>query len=349
VRHGDVGSGRAEVKIDLHTHILPRDWPDLDARYGYAGWVRLEHDGPGCARMMIGARKFRDVSANLWDLATRLAEMDQHEVTLQVLSTVPVMFAYWAKPQDTLDLARRLNDHIAEIVARRPDRFAGLATVPLQAPDLAERELERVMRDSKLSGVQLGSHAGGRALDDPELRPFFAAAERLDAALFIHPWDMLAPERMTRHWLGWLIGMPTETALAAAALAFGGVLERHPRLRVGLAHGGGSFPWLLGRLDHGFEARPDLCQTACQKPPSRFARRYYYDALVHDPGALRFLIEQVGCDRIALGTDYPFPLGESRPGALIASLEELDSAARSRLLAETALEFLRGSSRTPTR
>src|SRR5213078_2183856 len=189
------------MKIDLHTHILPREWPDLDAKYGYAGFIRLDHYQPCCARMMIADRVFREITDNVWEPSRRLEEMDQAGVTMQVLSTVPVMFSYWAKPRDALDLARLLNDHIAEVVRTYPRRFAGLGTLPLQDPDLAVPELERCVRDLRLSGVQIGTHVNGKNLDHPDLFPVFAAAERLGAAVFVHPWDMLAKERMEKYWL----------------------------------------------------------------------------------------------------------------------------------------------------
>ncbi|MFN7964206.1 MAG: amidohydrolase family protein [Acidobacteriota bacterium] len=328
------------LKVDLHTHILPERWPDLDAKYGYPGWVRLSHHGPGCARMMIGDQPFRDVGANLWDPEVRLDECNRQGVDLQVLSTVPVMFSYWARPADALDLSRLLNDHLAEVVARYPARFAGLGTVPLQAPELAIAELTRCVRELGLSGVQIGTHVDDRNLDDPALFSFFAAAAELGAAVFVHPWEMLAKARMPKYWLPWLVGMPTETALAASTLAFGGVLERLPTLRIGLAHGGGSWPWLLGRMTHGFAARPDLCAVDNPVSPEKYARRFFYDTLLHDTAALRYLVALAGAERVALGTDYPFPLGESEPGALIDSLSELDPLVRARLLGGTALEFL---------
>jgi aminocarboxymuconate-semialdehyde decarboxylase len=328
------------LKVDLHTHILPENWPDLDAKYGYPGWVRLSHHGPGCARMMIGDKPFREVSANLWDPRVRLDECDRHGVGIQVLSTVPVMFSYWARPDDALDLSRLLNDHMAGVVSRYPQRFAGLGTVPLQSPELAIVELTRCVRELGLSGVQIGTHVEGRNLGDPALFEFFAAAAELGAAVFVHPWEMWGKDRMSKYWLPWLVGMPTETALAASTLAFGGVLERLPTLRIGLAHGGGSWPWLLGRLAHGFAARPDLCAVDNAVSPETYARRFYYDALTHDQAALRYLIAVAGTGRIALGTDYPFPLGESEPGALIDSLSEIDPTQRAQLLRDTALEFL---------
>jgi len=290
--------------------------------------------------MMIGDHRFRDVSPNTWDIPTRIAECDEANVGVQVLSTVPVMFSYWAKPRDTLDLSRLLNDHLAEEVAANPSRFCGLGTLPLQDPELAIGELERCVGDLGLQGVQVGSHVNKWNLDQPELFPFFEAADRLGAAVFVHPWDMLGADRMQRYWMRWLVGMPTETAIAICSVLFGGVLERLPNLRIAFAHGGGSFPGTLGRIQHGFDVRPDLCATNIDRPPRDYIGRFYVDSLVHDAAALRLLIETVGVDRIALGSDYPFPLGEHRPGELIESMSELGSEARARMLHGSALEFL---------
>lgn len=323
-------------KIDLHTHVLPKEWPDLEARYGYPGFVRLEHHRPGCARMIVGGSLFREIGDNCWDPVKRLAECDAAGVDVQVLSTVPVMFAYWAEPAHGLDLAWLLNDHLASIVSRWPTRFRGLGTIPLQDPDLAIRELERCMGELGMSGVQIGSNVNGKNLDDPSLFPVFRRAAELGAAVFVHPWEMVGRERMPKYWLPWLVGMPAETTIAICSVIFGGVLERLPDLRIGFAHGGGSFPGTFGRIRHGFEARPDLVPLA----PERYLGRFYVDSLVHDPEALRFLIRLVGPERIALGSDYPFPLGEEVPGSMIASMDDLDAQVRARLLAGTALEFL---------
>jgi aminocarboxymuconate-semialdehyde decarboxylase len=330
----------APFKIDLHTHILPRTWPDLRRRYGYGGFVQLEHHGPGCACMMLDGKVFREITDICWDPERRLADCRPHRVKVQVLSTVPVMFSYWARPKHTLDLARLLNDHLAEVVARHPRRFVALGTLPMQDPQLAVRELERCVTKLGFPGVQIGSHVNGWNLDQPELFPFFEAAERLGAAVFVHPWDMLGRERMARYWLPWLVGMPAETALAICSVIFGGVLERLPRLRIGFAHGGGAFPGTFGRIEHGFRCRPDLCASANEKNPGSYLGRFYVDSLVHDADALRLLLKRVGPERIALGSDYPFPLGEAEPGKLIESLPELTDAAKRRLLAGTALEFL---------
>jgi aminocarboxymuconate-semialdehyde decarboxylase len=328
------------VKIDLHTHILPPALPDLRRSTGYGGWISLEDGGPGCKRMMIDGKLFREIHGDCWDAACRLEHCDRHGVSVQVLSTVPVMFSYWAQPEHGHDLVRVLNDHIAEVVRAHPDRFVGLGTLPMQAPGLAVRELERCMRELGMRGVEIGSHVNGRNLDAPELFEVLAAAQEHDAAVFVHPWDMLGGERMGRYWLPWLVGMPAETALAICSLVLGGVLERLPRLRVAFAHGGGAFPWTLGRIEHAFDVRPDLCAVVTQTSPRRQLHRLYFDSLLHDADALRLLIRLVGVERVALGTDFPFPLGEAEPGRLIESLTELTAEQRARLLAGTAREFL---------
>jgi aminocarboxymuconate-semialdehyde decarboxylase len=350
------------LKIDLHTHILPREWPDLDANYGYPGFVRLDHYQPCCARMMIGDRVFREITDNVWEPARRLEEMDRADVSMQVLSTVPVMFSYWAKPADALDLSRRLNDHIAEVVRANPTRFTGLATIPLQDSDLAARELERCVRDLGLRGAQIGTHVDanqhfGRIdtlnLDNAALQPVWSAAEQLDAAIFVHPWDMVGKERMPKYWLPWLVGMPAETSLAICSMIFGGVFARFPRLRVAFAHGGGAFPFTIGRIEHAFHVRPDLVAIDNQTNPRSYLAdgetpaRFYVDSLVHDGDALRLLINLFGPQRVALGSDYPFPLGEAKPGSLIESMTGLSDTDKSQLLSATAREFLAlpGSSR----
>ncbi|MSR69421.1 MAG: amidohydrolase [Phycisphaerales bacterium] len=326
--------------IDLHTHMLPERWPDLRERYGCGGWVSLDHCAHCRARMMIDGEVFREIESNCWDAAQRIADCDASHVDLQVLSTVPVMFSYGAKAEHAHDLSQLLNDHLAGVVRAHPTRFAALATVPMQDSALAVRELERCMRDLAMPGAQIGTNVNGRDLDDPAFADFFAAAESLGAAIFVHPWDVLGRKETPRFWMPWLVGMPAESARAICALAFGGVLDRHPRLKLCFAHGGGSFPYTLGRIEHGFQARPDLCATHSQTPPRDHLKRLYFDSIVHDEEALRYLVRTVGADRIAMGSDYPFPLGENPPGKLLRGSQWLSHSERTRMLAGTAIEFL---------
>lgn len=327
------------LKIDTHTHVLPKNWPDLKDRYGYGGFVQLEHDGPGCARMMQDGKHFRDVHANCWEPRERLKDCDEHDVDVQVISTVPVMFSYWARPKDTLDLSRLLNEHIASVVEEHPRRFVGLGTVPMQDAELAVVELERCVKELGLAGIEIGSHINGWNLDDAKVFPVLEAAQDLGAAVFVHPWEMLGRERMSRYWLPWLVGMPAETSLSICSMIFGGVFEKLPRLRVLFAHGGGAFPATLGRIEHGFTVRPDLVAVENQINPRDYLGRFYVDSLVHDAEMLRYMVKLMGANSIALGSDYPFPLGEREPGKLIESMQLEDSISE-RLLNGTALEWL---------
>lgn len=308
-------------RIDIHTHLLPAEIPNFKEQFGYGGFIKLNHHGT-CKAAMVrdDGKSFRDVESNCYEPATRIAECDEAGVSVQVLSTVPVMFSYWAKPKDGAVVAGFLNDHLAEVVAGNPDRFIGLGTLPMQDPELAAEELERCVTKLGFAGVQIGSHVNDWNLNEPNLFPIYAAAERLSAAIFVHPWEMMGEDKMSKYWLPWLVGMPAETSRAICSLLFGGVFEKFPKLRFAFAHGGGSFPITVGRIEHGFKVRPDLCAIDNKFNPRDYLGKFWVDSLVHDAKALEFVAELLGEDKVVLGTDYPFPLGEHQPGSLIESM-----------------------------
>jgi aminocarboxymuconate-semialdehyde decarboxylase len=328
------------VKIDVHTHILPESWPDLHEKYGYGGFVRLEHHKPCCARMLIDDKFFREIESNCWDPEVRIHECSHSKVDVQLLSTVPVMFSYWANADDCLDLSKMLNDHIAGIVHQYPHRFIGLGTVPMQDTRLAIKELERCMKQLGLAGIQIGSHVNNWNLDEPALFPIFEAAQDLGAAIFVHPWNMMGQEKMPKYWLPWLVGMPAETSRAICSMIFGGIFERLPNLNVNFAHGGGSFPSTVGRISHGFEVRPDLCAIDNNVNPKEYIGKFFIDSLVHDPNVLKFVVEMFGANRVSLGSDYPFPLGELIPGQMIEAMD-FDNETKDWLLYKSALDWLK--------
>ena len=260
---------------------------------------------------------FRRIEENCVQPDVRISDCAKHGVQIQVLSTIPTMFHYNIKAEDALITSQYLNDHIAEVIQKFPKRFLGLATVPMQSPKLAANEVERTMKMSGMRGVQIGSHINDWNLSDESLFPFYEACESLGASVFVHPWDMRGQEKMQKYWLPWLVGMPMESSLAICSMIFGGVFKRFPKLRVAFAHGGGSFPFTLGRIQHGFEVRPDLCAIDNTESPQSYVGKFFVDSLVHDKKSLNFLVDLFGKENVCLGTDYPFPLGELSPGKLI--------------------------------
>lgn len=326
------------MKIDIHTHIMPDKMPNWVQKFGYGEFIHLEHRN--CkACMMKGDKLFREVEANCFDAALRIREMDNTDVTVQVLSTIPVLFNYWAKPQDGYETSRFFNDHIANTVAKNSSRFIGIGTVPLQNVDLAITEMERCITQLKMPGLEIGSNINGINLSDKQFFPFYKRAEELGCALFVHPWEMMGEQQMQQYWLPWLVGMPAETSRAICSMIFGGVLEAFPNLRVAFAHGGGSFPATIGRIEHGFNVRPDLVQIDNAVNPRNYIGKFWIDSLVHDDKTLQFIVDVMGADRICLGSDYPFPLGESIPGKLVGDMNFSDDV-KEKMLYKNACDWL---------
>jgi len=326
------------LKIDIHTHIMPEKVPNWVQKFGYGEFIHIEHRN--CKACMIkGDKVFREVDDNCFKPDVRIKEMNELHVTMQVLSTIPVLFNYWAKPLDALVTSKFFNDHIAETVERNPERFVGIGTVPLQDVDLAVEEMKRCVRELKMPGLEIGTNVNGKNLSEKEFFLFYKAAEELDCALFVHPWEMMGETQMQQYWLPWLVGMPSETSRAICSMIFAGVFEQFPKLRIAFAHGGGSFPFIIGRIEHGFHVRPDLTAIDNNVNPRNYLGKFWVDSLVHDANALQYLLNLVGNGKICLGTDYPFPLGESQPGKLIEEIQ-LDNITKEKLLYQNARQWL---------
>jgi aminocarboxymuconate-semialdehyde decarboxylase len=323
--------------IDIHSHFLPRTWPDLAARFGGGDWPWLRH-ADDQAMLMWGEREFRPVSAACWDPAVRLEAMDRDGVDVQIMCVTPLLFAYHRPAAQALECARIFNDAARDICAHAPQRLKSLCQVPLQDPQLACRELSRAMADGHI-GVQIGNHVGARELSDPAILTFLEHCAAEGAAVFVHPWDMMGQERMGKYQLPWLVSMPAETQLSILWLILSGAFERLPRsLKLCFAHGGGSFPYLLGRVDNAWRHR-DLVREDCPQLPSSYVDRFYVDAAVFSREALTLLLGTMGEDRVMLGSDYPFPLGEQQVGRLIRADRSLGARVRGKLLHTNAAAF----------
>ncbi len=309
------------LKIDMHTHIIPKHLPKWTEKFGYGDFIHLQHHKEQAAMMMKGSKFFREIQSNCWDPEIRIEEYAKHGTQVQVISTIPVMFSYEAKPKDGLEITQFLNDHMAEICQKYPKNYIGLATVPMQDEELAIKELERCKKDLNIPGIQIGSNINDKNLSSDRFFPIFQACEALDIAVMIHPWNMMGFNSMERYWLPWLVGMPAETSRAACSLIFGGVLERLPDLRVNFSHAGGSFIPTLGRIEHGYNCRPDLVAIDNQVKPTEYLGKFWVDSITHDPHLLQYILDHQGSNRITLGSDYPFPLGDLEIGAYIEEME----------------------------
>jgi aminocarboxymuconate-semialdehyde decarboxylase len=327
-------------KIDIHTHIMPEKIPNWFDKFGYGDFIHLDHHKPCCARMMKGDKFFREIESNCWEPKDRIIDMSATDVDIQVLSTIPVLFNYWAKPAEGLETSRFFNDHICSCVTHYPDKFIGLGTVPLQDVDMAIKEMERCVKELKMPGIEIGSNINQLNLSDQKFDPFWEAAQDLNCSIFIHPWEMMGENEMMKYWLPWLVGMPAETARAICSLIFGGVMEKYPNLKFAFAHGGGSFPATVGRVEHGWKVRPDLCAIENPINPRDYLGKFWVDSLVHDEVSFDVLMKTVGEDKICVGSDYPFPLGEHRPGELVESMD-IPVEIKQKMMFENAMNWLK--------
>ena len=326
------------LKIDMHSHILPKTMPNWTQKFGYGKFIHLEPNSDGSANMMQGGQFFRRIVENCWDEQLRIDEYKPYNTQVQVVCTIPVMFSYWAKTADALELSRFLNDHIAELVQRYPKNYIGLATIPMQDAEAAILELERAKAIGHV-GIQIGSNINDENLSEEKFFPIFEACARLGMAVMIHPWQIMGFDSMKKYWLPWLVGMPAETSRAACSLIFGGVLERLPELRVCFSHAGGSFLPTLGRIEHGFNCRPDLVAIDNPHNPRTYLCKFWVDSITHDIDALEYILKIQGSKRVCLGSDYPFPLGDLEIGQFIED-SKLSAAIKEDIFCNATLELL---------
>ncbi|WP_103534591.1 amidohydrolase family protein [Streptomyces sp. SM11] len=324
--------------IDIHTHYVPLGWPDLTAEAGPdAPWLRIESESD--AVIMMGSKEFRRIGSDAWDAERRLRDMDADGIHRQVVSPTPAFFTYGRDGADAARIARVFNDLALEIVAPAPDRLIPFCQVPLQDPDAACRELERSVANGH-RGVEIGNHVGDQDLDSEGVVTFLQHCASLDVPVFVHPWDMASSPRLDRWMAQWLTAMPAETHLSILALILGGVFDRiDERLKICFAHGGGSFAFWLGRMENAWHGRNDVIGTS-EYPPSHYLGRFSVDSVVFDERALRLLVETIGADRVMVGSDYPYPLGERPVGEVVRRSTFLSEQDRDLITHGNAERFL---------
>jgi aminocarboxymuconate-semialdehyde decarboxylase len=323
--------------IDVHTHFVPETMPSGANRNPL--WPTIEHRDGNKAAVIVGGKVFRAIDSRSWNADRRLQDMQADDVDVQVVSPMPELLSHWFPADDADALSGHINRSIAELCSAHPENFIGIGMAPVQDPELAARRLADI-KALGLCGIEIGSHINGVALGDPCMHEFYAAAEQADLAIMIHPLHPSGMERMGgRPELAAVAAFPLETALAATSLLTHAVTERFPKLRILLSHGGGALPWILPRLRHAHGLGPPL-QELFARNPVEMARTFYYDTILYDRRALRFLAEAVGTDHIVVGSDYPFSIKQDRP----AEFAEQALGINRERFAENAARFL---SRTP--
>ena len=293
--------------------------PDFARKFGYGDFIMLDHVEAGAANMMQGRRFFRKITENCWNPEIRISEYEQYNTQVQVVCTIPVLFSYWAEPKDGAEVSRFLNDDLAKSIEPFSKNYIGLGTLPMQDTKLAIQELKHC-KELGFPGVQIGSNINDKNLDEPEFYPIFEACQDLGMAVFVHPWNMMGMDQMKKYWLPWLVGMPAETSRAICSMVFAGIFEKLPNLRVCFAHAGGSFIPTIGRIEHGFDCRPDLVAIDNDVNPREYLGKFWVDCITHDPDSLRFILDKVGSEKVCLGSDYPFPLGDLEIGRFIEEM-----------------------------
>jgi aminocarboxymuconate-semialdehyde decarboxylase len=326
------------LKIDMHSHIIPKNLPDWEKKFGYEGFIRLEHHKPSWANMMQGDNFFREINHNCWDPEVRINEYEKYTTQVQVVCTIPVLFAYFSKPKDGLEVARFLNDDLANLVNKYPKKYIGLGSLPMQDPELAVQELFRI-KELGLKGVQIGSNIEDKNLNEPDFFPVWEACEKLGLAVLVHPWNMMGKKNMNKYWLPWLVGMPAETSRAMCSMIFGGIFDKFPNLRVNFCHASGSFLSTIGRIEHGFNCRPDLVAVDNPKNPREYCGHFWVDCITHDEEMLHYVLKMQGSKRVTLGSDYPFPLGDLEIGEFINRMN-LEKSVVEDVFCNSTLEWL---------
>lgn len=325
------------MKIDIHSHFFPPISQAEAARLNPERAPWLQREGRK-GQIMVGDKAFRPVHDVLWDPQRRIEHLDEQGLDQQVMCATPVMFAYDAPIAKALPWAQLMNDRALEMTASAPERLKVLAQVPLQDLDAACREASRAKACGHI-GVQIGNHVGNHDLDHDNLVSFLTHCAHDNIPVLVHPWDMMGGERMKKWMLPWLVAMPAETQLGILSLILSGAFERLPEsLRICFAHGGGGFAFLLGRVDNAWLHR-DIVREDCPQLPSSYVKRFFVDSAVFDPGALKLLVDVMGSDRVMLGSDSPFPLGEQRIGAGVLEHPQLDRAQQAQILAGNAQAF----------
>ena len=332
--------GRA-LKVDIHCHYLNRD---AAAKLAHLNPSQYEPSVKFASQLTreVNLKQMQDRAPKLSTIEVRIADMDRMGIDIQAVCPAPQQTYYWTEPGLGLEVSRMINDRLAQIVATWPDRFVALGTVPLQNVGLAVAELERCVKQLGLRGVEINPNVAGRELTDPSLNldRFFAKARELDIVIFMHPIGFTQGERLMDHYLNNLIGNPLDTTVGTSHLIFGGVMERHPGLKVVLPHAGGFLGHYWARMDHGWRARPD-CRTIIKKAPTSYLKKFYFDTITFDPEMLRNLIDKFGAAQVLLGTDYPFDMGEEDPVGLINSVPRLPSAEKERIMGGNAVRLLK--------